>query len=385
MSKYLLPPCLILSVLLACCKKVQLPDTTGQPGSFSEVFDHFWVKMNSRYVFWDMDTTRWDDVYRRYKPLFARLDLHNAGDVSTSLQYFKDITGGLTDGHYSITFSNSFIAGQVIFPAFERVRKKPVFHSLYPYTSIDTKYLDPGYKEGYDSTTDPTQVLHVLSGTIQNKILYFTCNKFLLLRSAVSTRANGAQPVLQYFFSILSHLPSNIKGIIIDVRGNGGGNLSDLNFLVGRLIDKPLHFGYTRSKNGNGRLDYTPWVDAMVNPTADARKITIPIIVLADIFSASMAEIVVMAIHTLPNGTFIGETTWGATGAITGNDVYNAGQFDIPGFLSVYTASTEFKYLDGKNYEEQGFPPGIVVPFDHAALDAGHDPQMDKAISLVNP
>jgi C-terminal processing protease CtpA/Prc len=192
---------------------------------------------------------------------------------------------------------------------------------------------------------------------------------------------NTAQDALTYFFAALND-PS-LKGLIIDLRGNTGGDLSDLNFLAGHLIDQPLHVGYTRSRSGNGRLDYTPWVDAVVTPVPGAKKLQMPVVVLADIFSASLAEIMTMALHTLPGAKVIGETTRGATGAITANNVYNAGQFTVPGFLSVYSASAEFKYLDGRVYEGKGFPPDVMVPFDMAALMAGEDPVLEKAISLM--
>lgn len=337
--------------------------------------------MNTNYVFWDLDTTQWDAVYTRYQPLFVRLDLQHSDDVKTSLQYFQDMTQGVLDGHYSISFSNTFIAGSVISPGYERLRKRPDFHPIYPYAATDIGYLDAGYKEGYDSTGYPAHLLHVLSGTFDHKILYFTCNEFSLFSSSVSPVHSTAQDVLQYFFSALND-PA-LKGLIIDLRGNTGGDLSDLNFFVGHLIDQPLHFGYTRSRNGSGRLDYTPWVDAVVTPVPGAKKVQLPLIVLADIFSASLAEQMTMALRTLPGTKVIGETTRGATGAITANNVYNAGQFTIPGFLSVYTASAEFKYLDGRNYEGKGFPPDVMVPFDLAALTAGQDPALDKAITLM--
>ncbi|MDO6433146.1 S41 family peptidase [Flavitalea sp. BT771] len=375
---------LILALLFIGCKKVQLPpgaSSTGPPSDFNGVFEMFWNNMNTNYVFWDLDTTRWDAVYTRYQPLFARLDLQRSEDVKTSLQYFRDMTQGLLDGHYSITFSNAFIAGSAISPGYERLRKRPDFHPLFPYAANDIGYLDAGYKEGYDSSEYPSHLLHVISGTIDHTILYFTCNEFSLFKSSVSPVHNAAQDVLQYFFSRLSD-PS-LKGMIIDLRGNTGGDLSDLNFLAGHLFDQPLHFGYTRSKGGNGRLDYTPWVDAVVTPVPGAQKFQLPLMVLADIFSASLAEQMTMALRSLPGTTVIGETTRGATGAITANDVYNAGPFTVPGFLSVYTASAEFKYLDGRVYEGKGFPPDIPISFDLVELTAGKDPALEKAVSMV--
>src|SRR5258708_14527851 len=117
--------------------------------------------------------------------------------------------------------------------------------------------------------------------------------------------------------------------MIMDMRNNHGGDVGDLNFLIGRIISKPLHFGYTRSKSGNGRLAYTPWINASVLPVSESKSFSFPIIVLADNYTASLAETVTMAIHTLPNGKIVGETTWGATGPITNNLVYDDGQFNI--------------------------------------------------------
>jgi carboxyl-terminal processing protease len=204
-----------------------------------------------------------------------------------------------------------------------------------------------------------------------------------LYKSYKSLGANSIKPVLQYFFNELSDLPSNIRGIIIDVRSNQGGDLSDLNLLVGHFIDKPLHFGYTQSKSGNGRLDYTPWIKAFVNPQLGAKKITIPIVVLADNVSASLSEAVVMALKVLSNVRFVGETTWGATGPITTQEIFNDGSFEIPNFLRVQTASCRFKYLDDKIYEGIGFPPDINIPFNINELSSNRDTQLEKAISLL--
>jgi len=171
--------------------------------------------------------------------------------------------------------------------------------------------------------------------------------------------------------------------LIIDVRGNGGGDINDLNFLVGRLISSPLKIGYTRYKNGNGRLDYTPWVDASITPQPGARAVTQPVVVLADNFSVSLAELTTMAIHAMPNGKFIGETTWGANGPIAPNKYFNAGQFTAANFLFAYTSSSMFKYIDGNIYEGKGFPPDIAVPFDGRLLSRGDDPSLDAALNLM--
>ena len=373
-----------LVVIFSSCRK-DVTIGVGNLSNFSEIFDAYWENMNVNYVYWDVDTTDWDDVYQKYRPIFAKLDLSNINDVKLSFQYFMQMTSGLIDSHYYIGFNNAAIENLAVYPSFFRKQQLSGFHYPYSYVKIDTLYLDPDFRFGYDNGNVANgQPLTALYGTINNEVLYFSCNAFRLMKSYYSTQTNGVQTVIQYFFDKLSNLPSDIKGIIVDVRGNPGGDLADLNFFVGHFIDKPLHFGYTQSKSGNGRLDFTPWVNACVQPQPGAKAVQRPIVVLGDINSASLSEDVVMAIHTLPGSIFVGENTWGATGPLTENEVYDAGQFVVCDFLEVKTSSCKFKYLDGKIYEGVGFPPDIFVPYAINDILKGKDNQLEKALSIIH-
>ena len=190
---------------------------------------------------------------------------------------------------------------------------------------------------------------------------------------------------MQFFLNYLSNPPSGFKGVIIDVRGNGGGDISDLNFLVGNLINNKLTIGHTRYKSGNGRLDYTPWAPAIVTPQTGAKAVTVPVVVLTDIWTTSMAELTAMAVHALPNGNghTVGETTWGATGPLTNNEILNGGQFTAANFLFAYTSSSMFKYIDGNIYEGKGFPPDDYVPFNLNDFQTYGDKQLEKALTLM--
>lgn len=339
--------------------------------------------MNVNYTYWDIDTTDWDAVHYHYKPLFIPLDIKDPQDMQTAAQYFSRMTQGLIDGHYHVHFNSSLLVNWDLNPALARKQHGGNFRYPYSYLGIDTPYLDPGYITGKDPNAGYAAPLYAICGTIHQHILYFACNEFHLSHSYYSTRNNTITTALDYFFAELKS--SSINGVIIDVRNNPGGDLGDLNFLIGKLIDKPLHFGYTRYKSGNGRLEYTPWMKAYVNPGSD-KPLTAPVIALADNFSASLSEAVAMAIHTLPSGKVLGEQTWGATGpVIDDNTIINFGSFEIPRYLSATLSSAAFKYIDNNIYEGKGFPPDVQVPFNSAAINHGHDPQLEAAITLIPP
>ena len=379
-------PVLLFMLLLSSCRKdfknVETPENYVG-GSFSEVFDAFWNGMNNNYVFWDIDTTNWDNMYKIYKPIFDSLDINKTSDVKKSVQYFRAMTNGLVDSHYNLSFASP-ISDSSISPAYDRKLKAGIIRPAYVFYDYDARYyLDSGYVFGKDSINllegDTTEAI---AGTLSGNILYLGFNQFNL-KNSYSSADNGVKKVLQYFINHLRNPPVPLKGVIIDVRGNGGGDISDLNFLVGNLITSKLTVGYTRYKSGDGRLDYTPWAPAVVTPQAGAVAITVPVVALTDIWTISMAELTAMAIHTMPNGHIVGERTWGANGPLTANENLNGGQFTAANFVSAYTSSSMFKYIDGNIYEGKGFPPDYEVPFSLNSFQTSGDKQLEKAVSLM--
>ncbi len=399
----------ILTTLVSSChKEISTANQTGSTasGNFSQVFEDFWTNMNNSYVFWSIDTTNWDRMHSIYSPLFTKLNLYDSADNITAISYFKSMVDGLVDSHYTL-----FPGGGIIQPAHDRKLKNPQFieniFQTAPYSpSVDGRFY---YTDAIDSlylsskvvgidTTSASQNVYAITGTISNtNIQYFAFNKFALV-AEYQGGSRKIKAVLDTFFNSLTS--TSVSGIIIDLRGNGGGDISDLNFLVGRFISSPLNIGYTRSKNGNGRLDYTPWAPAIVTPVAGSAAYTKPIVVLADGESVSMAEITTMALKQLPNTTIVGDTTWGANGPLTINSDFNAGSFNFGNvttnietgatsyYGNAYTSSTMFKYIDGNIYEGKGFPPDydIKVALNQVFLRNNFvdDPQLDKAVTLIH-
>jgi hypothetical protein len=392
----------------SCHKEISTTNQTGTTtsGNFSQVFEDFWTNMNTNYVFWSIDTTNWDNMHAVYAPKFAKLNLYDSADNITAVSYFKDMVDGLTDSHYTL-----FPGGGSIQPAHDRKLKNPAFvenlfgtapfspsvdgHFYYT-NALDSLYL--GNKVAGADTTGDNKDMYAIAGMISGtNILYFSFSKFALVAEYQGGSAS-IKAVLDYFFRQLVNTATT--GLILDVRGNGGGDVADLNFLVGSLIASPLQVGYTRSKSGIGRLDYTPWAPAIVTPRAGAAAFTKPIVVLADGESVSMAELTTMSLKQLPNTTIVGDTTWGANGPLTDNAVFNAGSFNFGNITTnietglttyygnAYTSSTMFKYIDGKIYEGKGFPPDydIKQTVNSVFLRNNYidDPQLDKAISLLH-
>lgn len=382
---------IITGLLILCCssckrKNEAVPGAAGTSTTFKHVFESYWQNMNSHYSYWDTDTVNWDNIYKKYAPVFDKLDINNYDDNIKAAACFKQITANLIDCHYTITFQNNALQNTVINPAMDRKMKSAGFHYPYSFLKVDTGYLDKGYQVGYyKDPNSPNDDFYIAWGFIKKDILYFNCDKFHLLKCNNATGDKGSAPaVLKSFLSVLNNMQANIKGVIIDIRENGGGDIADLNFLAGRLTDQPVVFGKTRYKNGIGRLDYTPWANAVISPQPVNNFKQRRVIVLADNFSASLSEAFAMAVHNMPGGLVIGETTFGATGPVSDETGFNGGPFTVDSFLSVTEASARFLYTDGKSYENTGFPPDIEMAFDAARLNTNVDKQLEKAIEVLN-
>ena len=96
---------------------------------------------------------------------------------------------------------------------------------------------------------------------------------------------------------------SGIKGLIIDLRSNPGGILSEAVDIVGCFVEKGTKVVYTKSK-------VKEW-DETFSTTKDPVDLNIPIVVMVNGESASAAEIVSGALQDLDRAVILGERTYG--------------------------------------------------------------------------
>ncbi|SDK73917.1 S41 family peptidase [Nonomuraea jiangxiensis] len=149
-------------------------------------------------------------------------------------------------------------------------------------------------------------------------------------------------------------------GLIVDVRGNSGGHLSEL--VLEKLSRKVT--GWARARG------YEP----MRYPEDSPRG---PIVTITDEFAGSDGDIVSAGIKNRGIGPLVGTRTWG--GVIGIDSRYS---------LVDGTRVTQPRYsfwLDGPGWgvENYGVDPDIEVVITPQDRAAGRDPQLDKAIELA--
>ncbi len=177
-----------------------------------------------------------------------------------------------------------------------------------------------------------------------------------------------------------------VKGVVMDVRSNGGGAVYTLEKIFGCFFKEETVFAKSRYKDGYSRLEYSPWVDFKIediycNGIRDYDK---PFAIITNGFSVSCSELSASIVQNLfQNGAVIGSQTYGGTCGLTDRNIYHSGPF-TSNSLSIYTTTyeTELRMKDGSyvNLEGKGITPDEIVD---TATDFSTDTRFEAAVKWV--
>ncbi|WP_062059884.1 S41 family peptidase [Aquimarina longa] len=169
-----------------------------------------------------------------------------------------------------------------------------------------------------------------------------------------------AYPLYHNFYNKLTD--GSIKKLIIDLRNNPGGNLFDQKSFTERLITQEKVFLYQRTKEGNGRFNYTPWIENMVKPHRFGISQNIPIAILTNSESISMAEITTIALKSQGDHVIsIGDYTKGGTAALSDTDEFNGGFLKSTGNITFYMPLMATRDASKNVIEGIGVKPDIKI------------------------
>ncbi|WP_109123589.1 S41 family peptidase [Dyella sp. C11] len=172
------------------------------------------------------------------------------------------------------------------------------------------------------------------------------------------------------------------KGLILDVRQNGGGSDLMAANILSYLTDQPIPGAQTRSpeyvpvfRANSG--PYMSWMTLSPGSFEKERKQHYrgPVVLLIGPRTYSAAEDFVAAFDSIKRGTLVGEATGGSTGAPL--------EFNLPGGGSARVCAKHDAAPDGREFVGKGMAPAIVVAPTVADIRAGRDPVLERAVALL--
>jgi len=163
-------------------------------------------------------------------------------------------------------------------------------------------------------------------------------------------------------------LAQNPKGLIFDLRYNGGGYLNQGIAVASEFL--PPDQIVVSEKYGDGKIQSN-------KSTGNGLAVDIPMVVLVNEGSASASEIVAGALQDYGRAKLVGVTTYGK-GSVQSVNMLN----DNKGLVAITSA----QWLTPKQrlIQDIGLVPDIYVEFTQADFDAGRDPQLDTAIQTLS-
>ena len=156
---------------------------------------------------------------------------------------------------------------------------------------------------------------------------------------------------------------AGVQGVVVDLRDNGGGSLSEANSMTGLFIDKgPV----VQVRDAKGHVEVEGSDDPRMTWSG-------PLAVLVNRGTASASEIFAAAIQDYHRGLIIGEPTFGkgTVQNLIDLDRFSSGDSEKPQYGELKMTIAEFFRINGGSTQLKGVTPDIEFPKNGDAKDFG--------------
>lgn len=307
----------------------------GEPDRTDNVadFEAAWSITRSVYPYFQFKRINWDSLRVMYR---SRAEQSRGDEI---FEVLFDLLAELRDGHVGLTTKGGYYVQTYQLP--RTVRDRFAFDPL-----VVRKYFDKELKLAGDKKME----YETLSGNIG------------YIRFSTFTSGNW----IQAFDGVLEYLRTT-KGLILDVRNNGGGSDNTTDFVVSRFISAPLPRapGYI-----NGQLQSRQ----PLQPRGPFRYGN-PVVVLINGVCFSATESFVETMKQLSTITVVGDTTGGGSGAPE--------YYSLPSGRRIRVSTKDFRRYDGLPIEWNGVAPHMRVAQTEVNIRAGRDLQLEYANAML--
>ena len=269
----------IAVIAIATTSLTACVDEDDYPNTPEGNFEALWHIIDEHYCFFDYKQKQygldWNEVYRRYRPQFDA-----SMNTEQKFEVLANMVGELRDGHVNI------------YAPFD-VARNWSWQEDYPSNLSDTlirSYMGTDYR---------------IAAGMQYRILddqmgFVRCSSF-----GYELGEGNLDEILYYL--------APCRGLIIDIRGNGGGMLSSAEQLAARFTNEKLLVGYMQHKTGRGHNDFSKMEEQWLKPSTGMRWQK-PVVVLTNRQVFSAANEFVKYMKCCPDVTVVGDATGGGAG-----------------------------------------------------------------------
>ncbi len=299
-------------------------------------FEQLWRIIDEQYCFLDYKQIDWNAIrteyYKRLSP-----NMSNEG----LFEVLGDMLAELKDGHVNLSAAHD-------------VARYWKWYEDYPHNfdeDIQRNYLGTNYR--------------IASG-IKYKILEDNIGYMYYESFSYGVGEGNLDEVMAHFAAC--------NGIIVDVRDNGGGNLTYSSAIAGRFTNERVLTSYVSYKTGKGHSDFSEPYPVYLEPSTGIRWQK-KAVVLTNRHCYSAANDFVNAMRMLPQVTIMGDKTGGGGGFPFSSELPN-------GWSVRFSACPTFDAQ--MNHIEYGIDPDIKVDMTTDDKAHGLDTMIETARQFLN-
>ncbi len=336
----------------------ELPDTCDRdrpmPKDPVTAFDVFWQSFEENYPFFAAKGIDWHSVREKYRP-----KVHADTTRDELFAVFSEMVAPLHDAHVTV---------------FDGERR---FYRVRPGTTVPGAELDSKAKNHIvRRDLKGRKPQEFANGRISYADLpgrqgYLRISGFAAYDQNDSSYAAQLAELRTALDTVLTReRTASLKGLIIDLRINGGGSDALGLHIAERLTDTP-YLAYRK------RTRYTRPQPIPVRPAKDSPRYTGPVAVLTGGSTFSAGETFTQALMDRPGRTVrIGEHTQGVF-----SDVLDR---RLPNGMAVWLPNEEFLTRLGRTFDGGGIPPHLRTPvFTKEEFEKNRDSAFDKAVAVL--
>jgi len=321
-------------------------------------FDVFWQQYADHYPFFALKQVDWNAVREKYRPQAA------AASPAELFEIFRSMFEPLHDAHTFLVASDisKRAGGRRPDPDSIGPNGRPRITEI-----ITTKYLRTPLRNWARG--------RVSFGFLPDSIGYMRITAFGGYTEEGSYRSNLA--ALEAALDTIFADTRGWRGLVIDVRVNGGG-ADPLGLAIASRLTAAPYVAYAkvaRSDPGDPEK-MTERQRSVVSPSTRPGWRG-PVVELTSRYSVSAAETFTQALMgRRPAIARVGENTQGVFSDVLGRTLPNGWRMGLPNEL--------FLTEQGTSFDGPGIPPTVpVLTFTKADLEAGRDPGLERAMSLL--
>ena len=322
---------LLVGILFSACEKADKYNPSPRDN-----FEALWQILDENYCFFEFKDIDWDEVHDRYS-----VQINETMSQYDLFEVLGKMLAELKDGHTNL------------FSSFD-VARYWAWYEDYPANfnaEIQKNYLGTDYKIAgglkYKRLSND-QVGYVYYGNFSSGV--------------------GESNLDNMFIHF-----KDCRGLILDVRNNGGGAMSNSDRITQRFLEEKILTGYVTYKTGNGHTDFSSPYPLYLSPS-DRLRWTKPVIVLTNLQCYSATNNLVSIMRLLPHVTVMGDCTGGGSGFPFSSE--------LPIGWGIRFSACPILDAD-KKHTEFGIEPDEKVSMTEEDMKKGKDTIIEAAIGHI--